>query len=89
MNMEAEYNVPMEFDPGLLPKLSAAVGPDIQHGLQDYGVEAAGDPKKYQKKQTPTLEAGMYGFARDEELIAVKGYLYAHGTYQLFMVSNF
>ena len=87
-NMEAKYDIPMEFDPGLLPELSAAVGPDIQHGLWDYGVEVAGNPKKYQKKQTPTLEAGMYGFTGGEELLAVKGYLYAHGTYQLVVVRN-
>ena len=51
-------------------------------------MEVAGNPKKYQKKQTPTLEAGMYGFAGGEELITVKGYLYAHGTYQLIVVSR-
>ena len=86
--MEPKYDIPMDFDPALLPELTAAVCPDVQHGLWDYGVEVAGNPKKYQKKQTPTLEAGMYGFARGEELIAVKGYLYAHGTYQLLAVSN-
>ena len=73
VNMEAKYDIPMEFDPGLLPESSVAVGPDIQHGLWDYGVEVAGNSKKYQKKQTSTLEAGMYGFAGGEELIAVKG----------------
>ena len=76
----------MHFDPALLPESSAAVGPDIQHGLWDYGVEVAGDPKRYHKKQTPTLEAGMYGFTRGEELLAVKGYLYAHSAYQLVVV---
>ena len=89
VNMEAKYDVPMEFDPGLFPESSAAVGPDVQHGLWDYGMEVAGNTKKYQKKQTPTLEAGMYGFTGGEELIAVKGYLYAHGAYQLVAVSNF
>ena len=85
--MEPEYDVLMEFDPALLPELTTAVGPDIQHGLWDYGVEVAGNPKKYLKRQTPTLETGMYRFAGGEELIAVKGYLYAHGTYQLVAVS--
>ena len=51
-------------------------------------MEVAGNPKKYQKKQTPTLEAGMYGFTGGEELLAVKGYLYAHGAYQLVAVRN-
>ena len=87
-NMEAEYDIPMEFDPGLLPELSQAVGPDIQHRLWDYGVEVAGNPKKYQKKQTPTLEAGIYGLTGGEELLAVEGYLYAHGAYQLAAVRN-
>ena len=86
VNMEAEYDVPMHFNPALLPESSAAVGPDIQHGLWDYGVEVAGDPKRYHKKQTPTLEAGMYGFTGGEELLAVKGYLYAHSAYQLVAV---
>ena len=86
--MEAEYDIPMEFDPGLLPESSAAVSLDIQHGLWDYGMEDAGNSKKYQKKQTPTLEAGMYGFTGGEELLAVKGYLYAHGAYQLIAVRN-
>ena len=85
-NMEAEYDVPMHFNPALLPESSAAVGPDIQHGLWDYGMEVAGAPKKYHKKQTPTLEAGMYGFTGGEELFAVKGYLYAHSAYQLVVV---
>ena len=82
-NMEAGYDVPMHFDPALLPESFAAVGPDIQHGLWDYGVEVAGDPKRYHKKQTPTLEAGFTG---GEELLAVKGYLYAHSAYQLVAV---
>ena len=76
----------MHFNPALLPESSAAVGPDIQHGLWDYSMDIAGDPKRYPKKQTPTLEAGMYGFTGSEELLAVKGYLYAHGTYQLVAV---
>ena len=84
--MEAEYDVLMHFDPALLPESSAAVGPDIQHGLWDYSVEVAGDPKKYHNKQTPTLETGMYGFTRGKELFAVKGYLYAHSAYQLVVV---
>ena len=78
--------VPMHFNPALLPESTAAVGPDIQHGLWDYGVEVAGDHKKYHKKQTPTLEAGLYGFTGGEELLAVRGYLYAHGAYQLVVV---
>ena len=53
--MEVEYDVPMEFDPALLPESSAAVGPDIQHGLWDYGVEVAGNPKKYQKQECTGL----------------------------------
>ena len=52
-NMEAEYDVPMHFNPALFPGSSAAVGPDIQHGLWDYGVEVAGDRKRYPKNQTP------------------------------------
>ena len=87
-NMEAEYDVPMHFNPALLPDSSVAVGPDVQHGLWDYGVEVAGDCKRYPKKQTPTLEAGMYRFAGGEELLAVKGYLYSHGAYQLVAVSR-
>ena len=74
--------------PALLPDSSAAVGPDVQHRLWDYGMEVAGDCKRYPKKQTPTLEAGMCGFARGEELLAVKGYLYSHGAYQLVAVSR-
>ena len=85
-NMEAEYDVPMNFNPALLPESSAAVGPDIQHGLWDYSVEVAGDPKRYRKKQTPTLEAGMYRFTGGKELLAVKGYLYTHGAYQCVAV---
>ena len=49
-------------------------------------MEVAGDPKRYHKKKTPTLEGGMYGFARGEELLAVKGYLFAHSAYQLVVV---
>ena len=88
--MEAEYNVPMHFDPALLPDSSTAVGPDIQHGLWDYGMEVAGDCKRYPKKQTPTLEVGMYGFVGGggEELLTVKGYLYSLGAYQLVAVSR-
>ena len=50
-------------------------------------MEVAANAKKYQKKQTPTLEAGMYGFTVGEELLSVKGYLYAHGAYQLVAVT--
>ena len=28
-NMEPEYDIPMDFDPALLPELTAAVGPDV------------------------------------------------------------
>ena len=38
------------------------------------------------RKISPTLEAGMYGITGGKELLAVKGYLYAHGAYQLVAV---
>ena len=82
--MELEYNELMHFDPDLLPQSAIASG---HQGLWDYGIEMAGKAKKY-PKQTPTLEAGMYGFKGGEELLTVKGYLYAHGKYQLVLVSN-
>ena len=56
-------------------------------GLWDYSIEVAGKSKKY-GKQTPTLEAGMYGFKGGEELLGVKGYFYRHGNYQLVPVSS-
>ena len=46
--MEPKYDVPMHFDPALLP--DPAVGSDVQHGLWDHGAEVASHPKKYQKK---------------------------------------
>ena len=82
--MEPEYDEPMYFDPDLLPATSVAAG---CQGLWDYGIEVAGKSKKY-GKQTPTLEAGMYGFKGGEELLGVKNYLYGHGKYQLVPVSN-
>ena len=82
--MEPEYDEPMYFDPDLLPATSVAAG---HQGLWDYGIEVGGKLKKY-GKQTPTLEAGMYGFKGEEELLGVKGYLYRHGNYQLVPVSN-
>ena len=80
--MEPEYDEPMYFDPDLLPATSVAAG---RQGLWDYGIEVAVKSKKY-GKQTPTLEAGMYGFKGGEELLGVKGYLYRHGNYQLVPV---
>ena len=82
--MEPEYDEPMYFDPDLLPATSVAAG---RQGLWDYGIEVAAKSKKY-GKQTPTLEAGMYGFKGGEELLNVKNYLYGHGKYQLVPVSN-
>ena len=82
--MESEYDKPMYFDPDLLPATSAAAG---HQGLWDYGIEVAGKSKKC-GKQTPTLEAGRYGFKGEEELLGVKGYLYRHGNYQLVPVSS-
>ena len=82
-NMEPEYDEPMYFDPDLLPATSEAAG---HQSLWDYGIEVVGRLKKY-GKQTPTLEAGMYGF-KGGELLGVKGYLYGHGKYQLVPVSN-
>ena len=82
--MESEYNEPMHFDPTLLPASAVALG---HQGLWDYGIEVAGKPKKY-AKQTPMLEAAMYGFKGGEELLGVKGYLYRHGKYQLVLVSE-
>ena len=64
--MEPEYDEPMYFDPDLLPATSVAAG---HQGLWDYGIEVAGKLKKY-GKQTPTLEAGMYGFKGGEELLS-------------------
>ena len=64
-NIEPEYDEPMHFDPDLLPATSVAAG---CQGLRDYGIEVAGKSKKY-GKQTPTLEAGMYGFKGGEELL--------------------
>ena len=84
-NMEPEYHKPMHFDPALLPVTSVAAG---HQGLWDYGIEVVGTSKKY-AKQTPTLEAGMYGFKGGEELLGIKSYLYGHGKYQLVLVSNF
>ena len=84
-NMEPLYDEPMHFDPDLLPATSVAVG---HQGLWDYGIKVAWAPKKY-AKQTPTLEAGMYGFKGEEELLGVRSYLYGHGKYQLIPVSNF
>ena len=81
-NMEAEYDEPMYFDPDLLPATSVAAS---HQGLWDYGIEVAGAPKKY-TKQTPMLEAGIYGFKGGEELLGVKGHLYRHGEYQLVLV---
>ena len=81
-NMEAEYDKPMHFDPDLLPM--AATG---HQGFWDYGMEVAGKAKKY-SKQTPPLEATMYGFEGGEELLGVKKYLYQHGKYQLVAVSS-
>ena len=47
------------------------------------------EKSKKHRQQTPTLEAGMYGFQRrGEELLGVKNYLYGHGKYQLVPVSN-
>ena len=68
----------------LLPATSVASG---HQGLWEYGIEVAGKSKKY-GKQTPNLEAGMYGFKGGEELLGVKSYLYGHGKYQLVPVSN-
>ena len=82
--MEPEYDEPMYFDLDLLPATSIAVG---HQGLWDYGIEVAGKSKKCEK-QTPTLEAGMYGFKGGEELLSVKGYLHRHGKYQLVPVSS-
>ena len=84
-NMEPEYDEPMHFDPDLLPAASVAAS---HQGLWDYGIEVAGMSKKY-AKQTPTLEAGMYGFKGGEELLSVKSYLYRYSKYQLVLVSNF
>ena len=84
-NMEVEYDEPMHFDPDFLPATSVAAS---CQGLWDYGIKVAGAPKKY-TKQTPTLEAGMYGFQGGEELLGVKGYLYGHGKYQLVPVNIF
>ena len=83
-NMEPEYDEPMHFDPDFLSSTSVAAS---HQGLWDYGIEVAGISKKY-TKQTPTLEAGMYGFKGGEELLGVKSYLYGHGKYQLIHVSN-
>ena len=82
--MEPEYAEPMHFDPDLLPATSVAAS---CQGLWDYGIEVAGTSKKY-AKQTPILEAGMYGFKGGEELLGVKSYLYGHRKYQLVPVSN-
>ena len=82
--MEPEYDEPMYFDPDLLPATSVAAG---CQGLRDYGIEVAGKSKKC-RKQTPTLEVGMYGFKGGEELQSMKGYLYRHGNYQLVPVSS-
>ena len=61
--------------------------------LWGYGIEVAGTSKKY-VKQTPTLEAGMYGFKGGEELLGVKSYLYgawqiSAGTSEYFLVQYF
>ena len=85
VNMEPEYDQPMHFDPDLLPARSVTAG---CQGLWDYGIEVAGKSKKY-AKQTPMLEAGMYGSKGGEELLGMKSYLYSHGKYQLILVSNF
>ena len=83
-NMEPEYDTLMHFNHNLLPQSAVASG---CQGLWDYGIEVTGKVKKY-STQTPTLEAGMYGFKGGEELLTIKGYLYAHGKYQLVLLSN-
>ena len=81
-NMEPEYDEPVQFDSDLLLATSVAAS---HQGLWDYGIDIEGMSKKY-AKQTPTLEAGMYGFKGREELLGMKSYLYGHGKYQLVPV---
>ena len=81
-NMEPEYDEPMHFDPDLLPAMSVAAG---HQGFWDYGIEVAGKSKKY-GKQTPTLEAGMYGFRGGKELLG-DGNQDASGHIALFLVT--
>ena len=83
-SMEPQYDEPMHFDPDLLSATCVAAS---HQGLWDYGIEVAGASKKY-AKQTPMLEAGMYGFKGGEELLGVKSYLYRHSKYQLIPVSD-
>ena len=83
-NMEPEYDEPMHFVSTLMPASTVASG---HQGLWNYGIEVAGKPKNY-AKQTPMLEAAMYGFKGGEELLGVKVYLYRHGKYQLILVSE-
>ena len=82
--MESNYNEPMYFDPDLLPKSTRASESDLLSRLWDYGVETAGQVKRY-GRQTPTL--AECDFNGGEKLLAVKSYLYGHGKYQLIRVS--
>ena len=79
--MEDQYDLPMRFDPELIPDPVVA-GQNV--GVWGQGVAMYGATRAYRWPHTmPTLMASMFGFKCEEEMEDTKQYLLSHGSFQL------
>ena len=84
--MEDQYDLPMTFNPDLIPDLVVA-GQNL--GAWGQGVAMYGAARGYRWPRTmPTLLASMLGFECEKEMEDTKQYLLSHGGFQLEQVGG-
>ena len=84
--LEDQYDLPMRFDPDLIPDLAVA-GQNV--GAWGQGVAMYGATRGYRQSHTmPTLLASMFGFECEEEMEETKQYLLSHSSFQLEQVGG-
>ena len=84
--LEDQYDLPMRFDPDLIPDPVVA-GQNV--GAWGQGVAMYGAARGYRRSCTmPTFLASMFGFKCEEEMEETKQYLLSHSGFQLEQVGG-